>query len=101
MAPNGRLLKYLEAVCGRKEGCPPHCELDLRARGTWPESRRALLVFYAQLGEQEGVAESDLRETVIAARRAAVSRSHVGLEQQEVRVGLRRPQLGSIFSGIP
>ena len=50
-----------------------------------------LLRAYAELHEHKRVIESNFLQVVISARRSAVARGHVGLQQQYVFISLERP----------
>ena len=52
-------------------------------------------------GQHERVVERDLAQPVVAARGAAMAGPQVGLEEQRVRVGLERAQLGHVLGRLP
>src|SRR6266567_303628 len=55
----------------------------------------------SELRQQKSIIQRNLAQIIIAARSAAMSRAHVGLQQQRVRIGFQRAHLGHIFSRLP
>src|SRR4051812_19781998 len=51
--------------------------------------------------QEERVLERDLPEPVVAAGRAAMAGAKVRLEEERVRVGLRRAELGDELRSLP
>src|SRR5205814_196142 len=67
----------------------------------WLSTECWLLTAYPQLRQHERIIERDLFQVIVASGRAAMAGSHVGLEQQDVLVGLERAQLGHVFGRFP
>src|SRR5262245_43844214 len=59
------------------------------------------LFLRSQLRQHERIVESDLMQMLVATGGSAVARCHVGLEQQDVAVGLQGAQLCRVLRRLP
>ncbi len=71
------------------------------SRSSASSGRRRVASTSAHHAQHERVLLGDFAQRVVATGLALVARAHVGLEQQQVVIGLQRSQLRDVFRGFP